>query len=77
VLGVVLAAVLLPKRLRIPRNKAEPLTWTITPILIVTAGTLPMVIAGISVLAGGGGQLRTDCSHNLARYAPFGVTQSV
>jgi len=57
VLGVVLTAVLLPKRLRIPRNKAEPLTWTITPILIVTAGTLPMVIAGISVLAGGGGGL--------------------
>jgi hypothetical protein len=52
VLGVVLTAVLLPKRLRIPRNKAEPLRQH-------------------------DGQLRTDCSHNLARYAPFGVTQSV
>jgi hypothetical protein len=46
VLGVALAAVLLPKRLRIPRNKAEPLTWTITPILVVATGTLPLVIAG-------------------------------
>jgi hypothetical protein len=52
VLGVALAAVLLPKRLCIPRNKAEPLTWTITPILVVATGTLPLVIAGSSVLAG-------------------------
>ena len=51
-LGVALAAVLLPKRLCIPRNKAEPLTWTITPILVVATGTLPLVIAGSSVLAG-------------------------
>jgi len=57
VLGVALAAMLLPKRLRIPRNKAEPLSWAITPILIVATGTLPMIIAGSSVLAGGGGGL--------------------
>jgi len=57
VLGVVLAAVLLPKRLRIPAQQGRT----------ADAGRLTQHH----------GQLRTDCSHNLARYAPFGVTQSV
>jgi hypothetical protein len=56
-LGLGLTALLVPKRLRIPRNPDEPLTWNLTPILIVTTGTLPLVIAGSSVLAGGGGGL--------------------
>jgi len=56
-LGVALAAILLPKRLLMRRNKDEPLAWTITPIAIVVCGSLPMVIAGASVVAAGGGGL--------------------
>jgi len=57
VLGVGLAAFLMPRRLSIPRNRDEPLTWTITPNLIVATGSLPLIAAGISLLAGGGGGL--------------------
>jgi hypothetical protein len=57
ILGLGLAVLLLPKRLLIRRNKDEPLTWTLTPIAIVVTGSLPMVAAGISVLARGGGGL--------------------
>jgi hypothetical protein len=57
ILGLGLAVLLLPKRLLIRRNKDEPLTWTLTPIAIVVTGSRPMVAAGISVLAGGGGGL--------------------
>jgi hypothetical protein len=56
-LGIGLAVILLPKRLVMKRNKDEPLRWTVTPLAIVSMGTLPMVAAGISVLAGGGGGL--------------------
>jgi modulator of FtsH protease len=57
ILGLGLTVLLLPKRLLIRRNKDEPLTWTLTPIAIVVAGSLPMVAAGISVLARVGGGL--------------------
>src|SRR5262249_51507856 len=57
VLGVGLAALLVPRPPTIPRNRDEPLSWTITPNLIVATGSLPMVAAGISLLAGGGGGL--------------------
>ncbi len=57
VLGTGLAAVLLPRRLAIKRTKDEPLSWTLTPLAIVSLGILPMVAAGISVLARGGGGL--------------------
>ncbi|HKR71720.1 MAG TPA: hypothetical protein VJT16_23010 [Streptosporangiaceae bacterium] len=57
VLGLALTALLLPKRLLIRRNRDEPLSWTLTPLAIVAAGCLPMVAAGLSVLAGGGGGL--------------------
>jgi hypothetical protein len=57
VLGAVIAAGLLTRRLRLPRAAADPLTWTLTPTLVILAGTLPMVAAGISLLVGGGGGL--------------------
>ena len=56
-LGLGLALLLLPRRLAIKRNPAEPLSWLLTPIAVVSLGSLPMVAAGISVLAGGGGGL--------------------
>jgi hypothetical protein len=57
ILGTVMAAVLLVRRLRLPRAPDEPLTWTVTPVAVILAGTLPMIAAGISVLVGGGGGL--------------------
>jgi hypothetical protein len=57
ILGTVMAAVLLVRRLRLPRAPDDPLTWTVTPVAVILAGTLPMIAAGISVLVGGGGGL--------------------
>ena len=57
VLGLGLALLLLPRRLGIKRNPKEPLSWLLTPLAVVSLGSLPMVAAGISVLAGGGGGL--------------------
>ena len=57
ILGAVMAAVLLVRRLRLPRAPDEPLTWTLTPVAVILAATLPMIAAGISVLVGGGGGL--------------------
>jgi hypothetical protein len=51
------AAALLVRRLRIPRSADEPLSWTAVPIGVIGAGTLPMVAAGISLIAAGGGGL--------------------
>ncbi|HUJ05889.1 MAG TPA: hypothetical protein VLX31_07250 [Streptosporangiaceae bacterium] len=56
-LGLVLAGLMLPRRLGLPRDADDPLIWTLVPILVITAGTVPMIAAGISVLAGGGGGL--------------------
>ena len=57
ILGTVLAAVLLMRRLRVPRAPDEPLTWTLAPAVVILASTLPMIAAGISVLVGRGGGL--------------------
>lgn len=56
-LGVVLAAVLLRTRLRLPRGAGDPLTWTVVPLVVILVGTLPTIAAGISLLVGGGGGL--------------------
>jgi hypothetical protein len=56
-LGAVIAVALLAKRLRLPRAAGDPLTWTLTPTVVILVGTLPMIAAGISLLAGGGGGL--------------------
>ena len=57
VLGVVMGTVLLTKRLRLPRAAGQPRTWTVTPVVVILAATLPMAAAGISVLVRGGGGL--------------------
>jgi hypothetical protein len=56
-LGTVLGAGLLLVRIRLPRPAAQPLTWTVVPVTVILAGTLPTAAAGISVLARGGGGL--------------------
>ena len=56
-LGLAIAAILLTRRLRLPRGKDDPLKWTAVPIIVIVAATVPMVAAGISVLAGAGGGL--------------------
>ena len=57
VLGVVMGTVLLTKRLRLPRAAGQPRTWTVTPVVVILAASLPMAAAGISVLVRGGGGL--------------------
>jgi modulator of FtsH protease len=56
-LGLVLAAALLYGRLRLPRTAGEPWTWTVAPLIVILAGTVPMIVAGISLLAAVGGGL--------------------
>jgi hypothetical protein len=56
-LGTVLAAALLFGRLRLPRVAGEPRTWTVVPVVVILAGTVPMIVAGISLLAAAGGGL--------------------
>jgi modulator of FtsH protease len=56
-LGIVLGAGLLVARIRLPRGAGEPLTWTVVPVVVILAGTLPMAAAGISLLVRGGGGL--------------------
>jgi hypothetical protein len=57
VLGLVMGTALLVKRIRLPRAAGQPLTWTVTPVGVILAATLPMAAAGISVLVRGGGGL--------------------
>jgi modulator of FtsH protease len=57
VLGVILGTALLVKRIRLPRAAGQPLTWTLTPVGVILAATLPMAAAGISVLVRAGGGL--------------------
>jgi len=52
-LGVVLGTILLINRLRLPRAAGDPRTWSLVPLIIILAATVPMTVAGISVLAGG------------------------
>ena len=56
-LGALSGGYLVIQRLRMPRKKDDPLTWVVTPIAVVVAGTAPMIPAGISLLVGGGGGL--------------------
>jgi hypothetical protein len=55
VLGLVLTGLTLRWRMRLTRSADDPLRWTLIAVGIVLASTVPMVVAGISVLAGGGG----------------------
>ncbi|HEY1919697.1 MAG TPA: hypothetical protein VGH27_29350 [Streptosporangiaceae bacterium] len=56
-LGLVMAVLLHTKRLQIPREADEPLVWSVVPLAIITGGTVPMIGAGISLLADAGGGL--------------------
>jgi hypothetical protein len=56
-LGLVMAAILVPKRVRVPREANEPRAWSLVPLLVILGSTLPMLVAGISVLAATGGGL--------------------
>ena len=54
-LGVLLGATLLVKRLRLPRAPDEPRAWSLVPLIVLLSATVPMIVAGISVLARAGG----------------------
>jgi hypothetical protein len=54
-LGTVLMAALLYGRLRLPRTAGEPWYWTVAPLSVILTSTVPMVVAGISLLAAAGG----------------------
>jgi modulator of FtsH protease len=56
-LGLLLAAILVLKRLQVPREPDEPREWSLVPLLSILGATVPMVVAGISVVAGAGGGL--------------------
>jgi len=56
-LGLAGGLYLLVRRLRLPRRKEDPSYWTIVPVTIIVASSVPMIAGGISLLAGGGGGL--------------------
>jgi hypothetical protein len=56
-LGAAIAAALLYGRLRLPRAAGQPRIWTVAPVIVILAGTVPMIVAGISLLAAAGGGL--------------------
>lgn len=57
VLGLVLAAVFLRTRVRAQRDRqrGDPPEWSYVPLVIVTLSTLPLLIAGATLIAGAGG----------------------
>lgn len=57
VLGAVILVLLLPSRFRLPRQQGEPKVWTFAPLTVILTGTVPMIIAGISLGAEAGGGL--------------------
>jgi hypothetical protein len=56
-LGVLLGTALLVKRLRLHRAPGEPRAWSVVPLIVILTATVPMIVAGISLLAGVGGGL--------------------
>ena len=56
-LGSVLAAGLLRGRLQLPREPEQPRTWTVVPVAAIVTGSVPMIVAGISLLVQTGGGL--------------------
>jgi hypothetical protein len=57
VLGLAGGAFLMIRRLRLQREKDDPIYWTVVPAGIIVVGTVPMIAGGISLLAGVGGGL--------------------
>ncbi len=56
-LGVVIGAPLLLARLRTARSPDDPLIWTAGPVALIIGASLPMVIAGATLMVGSGGGL--------------------
>jgi modulator of FtsH protease len=56
-LGAAMAGMLLTIRTRLRRAAGEPLTWTVVPVAIILAATIPVIVAGTTLLAGAGGGL--------------------
>jgi hypothetical protein len=54
---VLLGGALLAKRLRLRRAPGEPRIWSAVPLIVILAATVPMIVAGTSVLACAGGGL--------------------
>jgi modulator of FtsH protease len=56
-LGVALGAPLLLGRLRSSRTPGEPFLWTVGPAALIVGASLPMVLAGVTLMVGSGGGL--------------------
>ena len=56
-LGVAIGAPLLVARLRTARDPHDPLIWSVGPAALIVGASLPMVIAGVTLMASGGGGL--------------------
>jgi len=56
-LGVATGAPLLLARLRTVREPDDPLIWSVGPAALIVGASLPMVIAGVTLMTGGGGGL--------------------
>jgi modulator of FtsH protease len=56
-LGTAIGVPLLVARLRTAREPDDPLIWTAGPAAVILGASLPMVIAGVTLIAGGGGGL--------------------
>ena len=56
-LGAVMAGMLLAMRMGLHRGPSEPLAWTVVPVTIILAATIPVIVAGSTLLAGAGGGL--------------------
>jgi uncharacterized membrane protein HdeD (DUF308 family) len=56
-LGLVMAVVRLARRLRVPREPGDPLAWSLVPLVVIRSATIPMIVAGISLVADAGGGL--------------------
>ena len=56
-LGVAIGAPLLLARLRTVREPDDPLIWSVGPAALIVGASLPMVIAGVTLMTGGGGGL--------------------
>jgi hypothetical protein len=56
-LGAVMAGLPLAIRMRLSRAPGDSLLWTVVPVAIILAATVPMIVAGSTLLAGAGGGL--------------------
>jgi modulator of FtsH protease len=57
VLGIASLAGILPHRLRLERAADQPWLWTVSPVAVAALALVPIVVCGISLIAGAGGGL--------------------